>query len=77
MSEEKPPLELKGLPKKTSVSIDVGICTCIDDTAYVLTKRMRAKGGGRVNFSRILETAFIMFHELPIEKQVELIRKHE
>lgn len=74
-SEEKPPLELKGVPKKTSVSIDLGIFACIDDTAFVLTKRMRAKGGGRVYFSQILEAAFIAFRELPMEKQLELIRK--
>lgn len=76
-SEEKPQLSLKGVSRKTSVSIDLGIWNCIDDTAYLLTKRMRTKGGERVNNSRIIEAAFILFHDLPIEKQVELARKHD
>ncbi|MFO0570179.1 MAG: hypothetical protein U0263_31340 [Polyangiaceae bacterium] len=72
----KPPLEPEGRKRKTSVHLDVGIWDCILETAHVLSKRTRAKGRGRVNIVDVLETAFIAFHELPLEQQLERLRNH-
>ncbi len=75
--EEKPPLELEGYYQKTSLSLDVGLWTCVFETAHILTKRMRAMGRGRVTLVKVLVTAFRAFHELTLEQQIELVRKHD
>lgn len=78
-AEENPPLELEGRPHRTSLTLDVGLWNCVLDTAHVLTKRMRATGRshGRVTAVKLIETAFIAFHELPLEQQIELVRRHD
>lgn len=71
-------LELAGRLKRTSIAFDAGLWKCVDDTADVLTKRLRARGNyERVAFVKVLRTAFIAFHELPLEQQLELIRRHD
>src|SRR5262245_17047322 len=74
-ADEKPPLELKGRPYKTSIAVDLGLWDCAGDTARVLTKRLRAMGRGSVHVSKVLETAFIAFHELTLDQQIELVRR--
>jgi hypothetical protein len=77
MAEEKPPLELEGRHQNRGIRLDVGLWTCVLETAYLLTKRMRTMSRGRVTLVNVLKTAFIAFHELPLEQQIELIRKHD
>lgn len=73
--DKKPPLKLEGRRQKTSVALDVGIINCLDDTAHTITIQTRISGRGRIGMSQVLEAAFIVFHELPFEKQIELVRK--
>jgi hypothetical protein len=75
-AEEKPPLELEGRRHKTSLALDVGLWNCVFDLAHIMTKRIRAMRQGHVNPVHILETAFILFHELSLEEQIELVRRH-
>ena len=72
-----PALELEGRQQKTSLALDVGLWDCVLETAHVLTKRMRSTGRGRVTLVDVLETAFVAFNELPIEQQLERVRKHQ
>jgi hypothetical protein len=75
----KPALDLEGRLQNRGIRLDVGLWTCVLETAHVLTKRMRAmgRGHGRVTLVNVLKTAFIAFHELPLEQQIELVRKHD
>ena len=75
-TEAKPSLDLEGVRRKTSVALDVGLWKCVIDTAHIAKKRTLAMGQGHVSFVHVLEAAFIAFHELPLEKQIELVRKH-
>ncbi|MCC6898779.1 MAG: hypothetical protein IT377_07375 [Polyangiaceae bacterium] len=75
-TDAKPPLEFEGRKHKTSVNLDVGMWDCVLETAHVLSKRARAKGRRRVNIVDVLETAFVSFHELSLEQQLERLRNH-
>src|ERR1017187_6746158 len=72
----KPPLEFQGRHQKTSLTLDLGMWGCVLETAHVLTKRTRAAGRGRVTLVDVLESAFVAFHEMSIEQQLERICKH-
>lgn len=74
-AQEKPGLVFEGQPRKTSLDLDRGLWNCVLDTAHVLTQRARVTGQSRVTLTSVLEAAFVAFHELPIEQQIELVRK--
>jgi hypothetical protein len=76
VTDAKPPLEFEGRHQKTSLTLDTGMWDCVLETAHALTKRMRATGRGRVTLVDILESAFVAFHELSLEQQLDLVRKH-
>jgi hypothetical protein len=76
-AEEKPSLKLEGHRKSRGLGLDVGLWTCALKTAELLTKRMGAIGRERVTLVQVLKTAFIAFHDLPIEQQIELVRRHD
>ncbi len=73
---EKPTLEFEGRHQKTSLTLDLGMWDCVLETAHVLTKRTRAAGRGRVTLVDVLESAFVAFHEMSIEQQLDRVRKH-
>ncbi len=75
--EEKPPLEIVGKPKKTSIWIDQGVWNCVEDVASALTRRRRATSEGKVTMGRVVTTALLLFYDRPIEEQLELIRENE
>jgi hypothetical protein len=77
LGKEKPPLELEGRRKSNGVSLDAGLWTCLHKTADILTIRMGVTGHERVTLVKVLKTACIAFHELPLEQQIELVRKHD
>jgi hypothetical protein len=72
----KPPLIFEGRRHKTSIAMDGGLWNCLFDLGHAMTKRFRAKGQGRVHPVDILEAAFIKFYELPLEEQLELVRRY-
>lgn len=72
----KPVLAFEGRHQKTSLTLDTGMWGCVLETAHILTKRMRVGGRGRVTLVDILESAFVAFHDLPLEQQLDLVRKH-
>jgi hypothetical protein len=67
---------LEGLRQHTSISIDTGIFNALTDTVHVIKKRLRGTGRGPVTLGQVIEAAFVAFHELPLDEQVELVRKH-
>jgi len=74
-NDEKAPLRFEGVLKHTSVEFDRGLWNCVNDTAYLLTKHLRERGQPRVPYVSVLRAAFLAFRELPLEEQLELIRK--
>ena len=77
MAGDKPALQFEGRQQKTSLALDAGLWNCVLDTAHDLSKRLRTKGRGRVTLVSVLEAAFVAFHELPIEQQIELIGRRQ
>jgi len=71
----KPPLEFDGRPRKTSLILDIGLWDCVLETVHVLTMRLRPTGRARVTIASVFAAAFVAFHELPLDEQIERIRK--
>lgn len=69
-------IELAGWKHHTSIKMDDGIFDALADTVYAIKKRLRGTSRTPVSVSQVLEVAFIMFHELPLDQQTELVRKH-
>lgn len=69
-------IELAGSKHHTSIAMDDGIFEALADTVYMIKKRLRGTGRTPVSASQVLEVAFMVFHELPPDQQIALLRKH-
>jgi hypothetical protein len=74
-ARDRKAIKLKGWQQKTSVQLDAGVCEALDDDAHDINKQLRHTGGRRVSASEVMETAFLEFHKLTFDQQVELVRK--
>lgn len=75
-AEEKPPLQLEGRRNNRGIALDAGLWSCAAETADRMTKCMGLAVRERITLRQVLQTAFIKFHDLPFEEQIELVRKH-
>jgi hypothetical protein len=75
-ADEPLPIKLEGWLQHTSISIDAGIFSALADTVHAIKKQLRGTGRGPVTLGQVLETAFLMFHELPLDQKTNLVRKH-
>jgi hypothetical protein len=73
--DAKPPLELEGRNQNTSLTLDVGLANCLADLAHIINKRARRAGRHPVSYGKIMEAAFMLFHDLPLEKQMEMVEQ--
>jgi len=74
--DEKPPMNLDGRIKKTSVAFDVGMWHCAEDLAHALTRKQRETGRGKVTISKVFMAAFVDFYEKSLDEQLKSVRRH-